>query len=133
MLLQGILLGISLSFLIGPLLFAIVEAGIGQGFRAGVSVAAGIWVSDMLYIVAALYGLSAMEALVTLPNFKTWAGLSGGLILALFGLGSFFKAQRQIKFDTPSNHSNPNHQTSQTHQTKKPISGGGYAVFYSIQ
>ena len=88
MLLQGILLGISLSFLIGPLLFAIVEAGIGQGFRAGVSVAAGSWFSDVLYVMAAFYGVEAMEALVALPNFKLWSGIMGGILLTAFGLGS---------------------------------------------
>ncbi|MFN0034220.1 MAG: LysE family translocator [Saprospiraceae bacterium] len=95
MLLQGILLGLSLSFLVGPLLFAIVEAGIGQGFRAGVAVAAGIWASDVLYVLAALYGVEAMEALVALPHFKMWAGLVGGGMLVGFGLGSFWKARAQ--------------------------------------
>ena len=97
MLLQGILLGISLSFLVGPLLFAIVEAGISQGFRAGVSVAAGIWISDLLYVFASFYGIEAMEAVVALPHFKMWAGLAGGLLLTGFGLGSFLKAQKQIQ------------------------------------
>ncbi len=97
MLLQGILLGISLSFLIGPLLFAIVEAGIGQGFRAGLSVAAGIWVSDGLYVMAAFYGMGAMETLVALPHFKLWTGLLGGLMLIGFGLGSLYKSHKQHK------------------------------------
>ncbi len=98
MLLQGILLGISLSFLVGPLLFAIVEAGIGQGFRAGVALAAGIWVSDLLYVLAAFYGVEAMEALVALPRFKLWAGLAGGLLLAGFGLATIWKTRNPIQF-----------------------------------
>jgi len=96
MLLQGMLLGISLSFLIGPLLFAIVEAGIAQGFRAGVSVASGIWLSDVFFVVAVFYGIDAMEALVALPHFRLWAGVVGGLMLTGFGLGSLWKA-RQLK------------------------------------
>jgi len=96
MLLQGMLLGISLSFLIGPLLFAIVEAGIAQGFRAGVSVASGIWLSDVFFVVAVFYGVDAMEALVALPHFRLWAGVVGGLMLTGFGLGSLWKA-RQLK------------------------------------
>lgn len=96
MLLQGILLGVSLSFMVGPLLFAIVEAGIGQGFRAGVSVAAGIWASDVLYMLAAMFGLDAMETLVSFPNFKVFAGTMGGLLLAGFGFGSLWKVRKAV-------------------------------------
>jgi len=96
MLLQGILLGISLSFLVGPLMFAILEAGIGQGFRAGVSVAAGIWISDLLYVLVAFYGVDSMEALVALPHFRFWAGLAGGLLLTGFGMGTLWKARAPI-------------------------------------
>lgn len=93
MLLQGILLGLSLSFLIGPLLFAIVEAGIGQGFRAGVSVAAGIWASDFLYVLVVFFGVDALEAVVALPNFKIWAGITGSILLIAFGMGSIWKVR----------------------------------------
>ena len=88
---QGILLGLALSFMIGPLLFAIVEAGLERGFRAGLAVAVGIWFSDVLYVLAVWRGLGAMTALTALPNFKWWAGLTGGCLLIAFGLGSFFK------------------------------------------
>lgn len=97
MLLQGILLGISLSFLVGPLMFAIVEAGIGQGFRAGVSVASGIWISDVFYVFAAIYGVGAMEALVALPHFRMWAGLAGGLLLTGFGVATILKSKGPIR------------------------------------
>lgn len=88
---QGVLLGFTLSFMIGPLLFAIVEAGLERGFRAGLAVAVGIWLSDVLYVLAVWKGLGAMTALTALPNFKWWAGLLGGCLLIGFGLGSFFK------------------------------------------
>lgn len=97
MLIQGILLGLSLSFLVGPLMFAIVEAGMAQGFRAGVAVAAGIWASDLLYVLVAFYGVEAMEALVALPHFRMWAGLAGGLLLAGFGWRIIWKARNPIQ------------------------------------
>jgi len=91
MLVQGILLGFTLSFMVGPLLFAIVEAGLERGFRAGLAVAVGIWISDVFYVLAVWRGLEAMTAVVAWPAFKMWAGFAGGLLLIAFGTGSFFK------------------------------------------
>lgn len=98
MLLQGIVLGLSLSFMIGPLLFAILQAGIERGFRAGLSVAAGIWLSDVLYVMALRFGMDGFAALVALPGFKLWAGIAGGLMLAGFGAGNLL-----MKTATPEN------------------------------
>ena len=88
MLLQGIVLGLSLSFMIGPLLFAILQAGIERGFRAGLAVAGGIWLSDVLYVVALRFGMDGLTALTAMPGFRLWAGIAGGLVLAGFGLGN---------------------------------------------
>lgn len=88
MLIQGIILGLSLSFMVGPLLFAILQAGIERGFRAGLAVAGGIWASDVLYVLAVLFGLEVMAAITALPGFKVAAGLAGGALLVAFGLGS---------------------------------------------
>jgi threonine/homoserine/homoserine lactone efflux protein len=95
MLLQGILFGISLSFLIGPLLFAVVEAGIGQGFRAGISVAAGIWVSDVLFVGAILWSVDTLAAITQIDGFKQSVGAFGGVLLLAFGAGSFFSNSGQ--------------------------------------
>lgn len=91
MLIQGALLGLSLSFMVGPLLFAIVQASLERGFRAGFALAAGIWTSDLLYIVLVYQGVDALAALTALPDFRIWAGLAGGLVLVFFGLGSLLR------------------------------------------
>ncbi len=105
MLLQGILFGISLSFLIGPLLFAVVEAGIAQGFRAGVAVAAGIWVSDVLFVGAILWGVDTLAAVTQVDGFKQWVGVFGGLLLLAFGAGSFFSKQGRKAGAVPAENS----------------------------
>ena len=76
--------------MVGPLLFSILQAGIERGFRAGLAVAGGIWASDVLYVLAVLYGMDALTTLTALPDFKVWAGLAGGMLLIAFGLGNLF-------------------------------------------
>ncbi len=97
MLIQGILLGISLSFLIGPLLFTVVQAGIGQGFRAGIAVAAGIWVSDVLFVVAILWAVETLASITALEGFTFWAGIAGGIMLLVFGAGSAFSKAPKVE------------------------------------
>ncbi|MCC6283157.1 MAG: LysE family transporter [Saprospiraceae bacterium] len=97
MIIQGILLGISLSFMIGPLFFSIIEAGIAQGFRAGIAVAMGIWFSDVLYVAVVVSSVDLLASMTALPGFKIWAGIIGGCLLVAFGLGSFLTAGRQQK------------------------------------
>lgn len=86
LLMKGLLLGITLSLMIGPLFFSIVQASLESGFRAGLAVAGGIWSSDVLFIVLVQRGLQAMEDLTALPGFQFWAGIAGGALLIIFGI-----------------------------------------------
>lgn len=100
---QGVLLGLSLSFMIGPLFFSVVQAGIARGFRAGVAAAAGIWVCDVLYVLAVRYGVEQLNTLVNLPNFRLWSGIGGGLLLIIFGISSLATRKEAVaaeKVDT---------------------------------
>ncbi|MCB0705275.1 MAG: LysE family transporter [Saprospiraceae bacterium] len=88
MLSQGILLGLGLSLLVGPLIVALLEASLTQGFRAGLAVGIGIWVSDALYILVTYFGLSYIQVLTAWNGFEITLGLIGGLVLIGFGLGA---------------------------------------------
>lgn len=93
MLWQGILLGLTFSVITGPLMFSIIQASLARGFRAGFCVAAGIWVSDLFFILLVWQGLTAVQAVIAWPGFRFWAGLAGGLLLIGFGLNSLRKAR----------------------------------------
>jgi threonine/homoserine/homoserine lactone efflux protein len=93
LLIKGFLLGLTLSFMIGPLFFSVVEATLERGTRAGLALASGIWASDLGFIFVVERGLRSIEALVAVPGFRFWAGVVGGGVLVAFGVGSWLKAR----------------------------------------
>jgi len=82
---SGIGLGIVLSFLTGPVFFALIKISIEKGFQSGVALASGVLVSDAVYVVVTLFGTSLLtfEAEYRLP-----IGIVGSAVL--LGIGSYY-------------------------------------------
>jgi threonine/homoserine/homoserine lactone efflux protein len=89
-LLEGFLFGLTLAVMTGPILFALLQAGIEYGFRAGMMVALGIFLSDVLFVVAVYFGLNYIQAMVKMDGFNLTLGIAGGIALILIGLGTYF-------------------------------------------
>lgn len=85
---SGIGLGFVLSFLTGPVFFALIKTSIEKGFYAGVSLAAGVVVSDIFYVALTLYGSSflALE-----DKYRIQIGVAGSSILFAIGIYYLFK------------------------------------------
>lgn len=84
----GIGLGFVLSFLTGPVFFALIKTSIEKGFYAGVSLAGGVLVSDVFYVSLSLYGSSFLA----LENqYRIQIGIAGSTILFSIGLYYLFK------------------------------------------
>lgn len=80
---SGIGLGIVLSFLTGPVFFALIKTSIEKGFYAGLSLALGVMLSDMIFIGITVYGSS----FIALENrFRVPIGVAGSVILLSIGL-----------------------------------------------
>jgi threonine/homoserine/homoserine lactone efflux protein len=80
---NGVLSGIVLALLIGPVFFTILQTSIERGFRSGAWVAAGVSLSDSLYIVISYFGLYQF---FENPTYRKYLSYGGGTILLLFGL-----------------------------------------------
>lgn len=82
---SGIGLGIVLSFLTGPAFFALLKTSIEKGFYAGAAFALGVLISDIIFVVLAVYGSSflALEQAYMAP-----LGTAGCLIL--LGIGFYY-------------------------------------------
>lgn len=93
--LQGLFIGLTLSFMAGPILFLLVQTGIQEGFRAGLMVGVGEWVSDILFILFSYYAMNHILHISEAPYFAHVLGLGGGIVLISFGIGTLMKKSRQ--------------------------------------
>lgn len=84
-LLSGIGMGIVLSFLTGPVFFALIKTSIEKGFYAGISLAAGVVLSDGIFVALSLYGSSYISKG---SAYMEYIGYTGAIIL--FSIGVFY-------------------------------------------
>lgn len=92
---KGLLSGIVLSFLIGPVFFTIIQTSIERGFNSGALVAIGVSISDTCYILLTYLGLSH---LTENPVIKVYLTYLGGTILLLFGAYYLFVKSRKLLY-----------------------------------
>jgi threonine/homoserine/homoserine lactone efflux protein len=81
--LNGIIYGLILACLVGPIFFTLLQTSIEQGFRSGFFVAVGISLNDTFYITLAYLGV---YQLFERGNFKEYFAYVGGGILVVMGL-----------------------------------------------
>lgn len=81
--LNGILSGIVLALLIGPVFFTILQTSIERGFMSGFFVAVGVSLSDAVYISLCYLGIYQV---FDKGNFREYLAYFGGGVLVIFGL-----------------------------------------------
>ena len=95
--LNGIISGIVLAILVGPIFFTLVQTSIEYGFKAGFFVAIGISLSDMVYITISYLGL---YQITENEKFKVYLSYTGGIVLLSFGVYYLFiKNRKKIETD----------------------------------
>ena len=87
---QGIIWGLGLAILVGPLLFALIQESIERGWVAGLMVGLGIWVSDALFIAAVYFGMNSILEITNWSGFELTLGIAGCIILLVVGFGTIF-------------------------------------------
>ena len=95
-LLTGLLLGLGTLLFIGPVFFYLLKSTLESGFKAGVSVAIGIILGDVLCLGIALFGTTEF---IAKPIFIFWASLLGGSILLFLGLKYVLKPNLNISVE----------------------------------
>ncbi len=92
--LNGVVSGVFLAFLIGPVFFSILQTSVERGFWSGFFVAAGVSISDALYICVAYLGLVQFPQTEEMRHYLAYGG---GLVLFGFGVYYTFIKSRSIQ------------------------------------
>ncbi|MXV17773.1 LysE family translocator [Hufsiella ginkgonis] len=92
----GVGLGIVLSFATGPVFFALIKTSIERGFYAGLCLAAGVVMCDLIYVSISIYGTSFLRLE---SRFRLPIGLTGATVLIAIGIYYLLKKIR-ISYDT---------------------------------
>src|SRR5687768_9840180 len=95
--LNGVISGLVLALLIGPVFFAIIQTSIERGFGSGALVALGVSLSDAFYITLTYFGV---YQLFDNGSFREYLAYFGGMVLLVFGAYYLFiKSRRRYQFD----------------------------------
>lgn len=88
---EGVLIGLSLAILTGPLLLAIIHVSINYGVRRGLILTSGIWFSDLLYILC-FYSLSEeLGRVIQIPSVMMWIGIISAMLVISIGVFIWLK------------------------------------------
>ncbi|MEQ1554030.1 MAG: LysE family transporter [Ferruginibacter sp.] len=84
---SGLLLGLALVFSVGPVIFTILKLRINYGLASAFFFIAGVWLSDILWVVLANYFGNLLESLTA---YKLQIGTIGGVFLIALGIYYLF-------------------------------------------
>ena len=90
--LNALPLGITLSFLIGPVFFVLLETGATKGARAAIALDAGVIFADIVFIAIAFLG--SYQLLAQLTHHPALYGL-GGMIMMVYGIITIIRKPKQ--------------------------------------
>ncbi len=80
---EGFILGLGTIIFIGPVFFLLLSISLEKGTVAGLLVAFGIIVSDIVYVFIVYFGINSI---LNISEIKFFLSLFGGLLLILLGL-----------------------------------------------
>ena len=97
--LKGLAISLLLIFSVGPVIFTIIKQSINHGRSGGFSFVAGVWLSDIMWIVLSMgFG----EFVKTLMDFKIPIGIAGCMFLIAMGVYfAFFKKIKPRRLQEP--------------------------------
>ncbi len=85
---EGFIIGVGMIIFIGPVFFLLLNSSLYSGIKAGIMVALGIIVSDIICVLLCLYGFSTF---ITVSENQFWLGIISSVLLLALGFFYLFK------------------------------------------
>ncbi len=92
--LNGVLFGMLLSILIGPVFFVLLETSIKKGPRHAILIDIGVLLSDILYLIAAYFFSDWINEKLSANSYVKYIG---GAIFVIYGIASIVKKKTPQK------------------------------------
>jgi len=105
-LISGIVLGLTLAMLIGPVFFLLIDLSIKKGFTDAFYLALGVVLCDALFVLLTYLSSSSLQLM---DRFRLEVGWSGGLLMIGFGMVYLIRKPhiRSKDVDLPDDVSSP--------------------------
>lgn len=94
---HGLIFGLIFIFLIGPAFFALIQTSVQHGLRSAIFLAMGISMSDVIYVLLTIFGISSF---LENPEFKFWISVFGSTILISYGIYTWRKKPPEYNEET---------------------------------
>lgn len=90
-LLEGVRAGLVLALLVGPLVVLLLQMSLRRGTQAAFAAAAGIWASDLFFIIVSHYGIGELNVLSENTEFRQLIGGIGVVLLLTTAVVMWFR------------------------------------------
>ena len=92
----GLGIGFSLTLMIGPITFTILDSSLSRGWRAGVLAGAGMWISEISDITLCYLGGQRVIDSIQREGVNSWMGVVAGLVLVGIAVTLWVKRHAQL-------------------------------------
>jgi threonine/homoserine/homoserine lactone efflux protein len=94
----GIVTGLILSFMLGPVFFVLLETSIKKGVKAAIAFDLGVLLNDIFYIFIAVFFLDQVSELAE-GSDNSLLMIIGGSLFSVYGVINFFKKVSETKVE----------------------------------
>jgi len=92
--LEGYLIGLGMVIILGPVFFTLLQGTLENGRKAGLSIALGIFVSDLAAVLLCYIGA---KDVFENEDYQIWIAIAGSIILFFLGIKYLVKPDMDTK------------------------------------